>query len=64
MPPDPHVTHFDGESGGKDRYAIPLDGLEGVVFDHIPLEQYGHGGVSAKDHVSVKAEELGYVVLI
>jgi hypothetical protein len=32
-----------------------------VVFDHIPLEQYGHGGVGAKDHVPVKAEELGYV---
>ena len=64
MPPDPHVAHFDWEGGGKDRDAIPVDGLEGLVLDDIALEQHTHRGVGAKDDVSVKAGEPGYVGLV
>jgi hypothetical protein len=64
MPPDPHVTHSGREGGGKDRDAIPVDGLEGMVSNHIPLKQYARRGVGKQDDVPVKAEELGYGVLI
>jgi len=43
MPPDPHVAHFDGESGGKDGDAAIVDALERLVIDRIPLKQYAHG---------------------
>jgi hypothetical protein len=63
-PSDPHITHFDRERGGKDWDAIPVDSLEGLVFDHIPLKQYAHGRVGTKDDILAKAEELGYAGLI
>ena len=64
MSPDPHVAHFDGEGGRKDREAVIVNALERLVIDRVPLEQYAHGGVGAEDDVTVEPEELGYVELV
>jgi len=58
MSPDPHVAHFDGESGGKDGDAVVVDALERLVIDRVPLEEYAHGGLDAEDDVPVETEEL------